>query len=50
VFGDKVQTEVTGKDGGPIQTKSLDDESLKARIAAIVTKNPALAAVLKGGG
>lgn len=50
VFGDKVQTEVTGKDGGPIQTKSLDDDALKARIAALVTKNPALAAVLKGGG
>jgi len=50
VFGDRTKTEVTGKDGGPIETRSLGDDELKARIAALVAKNPALADVLKGSG
>lgn len=49
-YGDKVQTELSGPDGGPITTRALDDDTLKARIAALVAKNPALADVLKGSG
>lgn len=49
-YGDKVQTELSGPDGGPITTRTLDDDTLKARIAALVAKNPALADVLKGIG
>jgi len=49
-YGQKVQTELTGANGGPIQTRSLTDDDLKARIAALVAKNPALADVLKSPG
>lgn len=30
VYGDKVQTELTGKDGGPVQISNLTDEQLAA--------------------
>lgn len=36
MFKDRV--EHTGKDGGPIQTRNLDDETLKARIAELTAK------------
>lgn len=37
-YGDKLQTELSGPDGGPIQTRNLDDETLKARIAELTAK------------
>lgn len=35
---DKVQQEVTGKDGGPIETKDLSDNDVARRIAFALTK------------
>jgi hypothetical protein len=33
VFGDRVTTEVTGKDGGPIETKDVSDIELARKVA-----------------
>lgn len=35
---DKVQQEVTGKDGGPIETKDLSDNDVARRIAYVLAK------------
>lgn len=35
---DKVQQEVTGKDGGPIETKDLSDNDISRRIALLLAK------------
>ena len=43
---DKQAVEHSGPNGGPIETRNLDDDALKSRIAALVAKNPALADVL----
>jgi hypothetical protein len=32
-YGERVQAELTGKDGGPIQTESLSDQEIARRIA-----------------
>jgi hypothetical protein len=37
-YGERISAELTGKDGGPIQTRNLDDETLKARIAELTAK------------
>ena len=36
-YGDKVQTELTGKDGGPIETKELSETELARRVAFLLT-------------
>jgi hypothetical protein len=46
VFGDKVTTEITGKDGGPIETKDTSDLDLARKVAfmlgrAVGHKEPA---------
>lgn len=43
-FGDKVQTELTGKDGGPIETSNLSETEIARRVAFT------LASGLKQGG
>lgn len=37
-FGEKTTTEVTGKDGGPIQYENLSDEELDRRIAQLTSQ------------
>lgn len=43
VYGDKVSTELTGKDGGPIETKDVSDLEVARRLAFLLGK-----AVAKG--
>jgi hypothetical protein len=38
IYGDKVHTELTGKDGGPIQTEDLSDPEVARRIAFVLQK------------
>jgi hypothetical protein len=37
-YGEKVQTELTGKDGGPIQTEDLSQNDLARRIAFVLAQ------------
>lgn len=39
-YGEKIQQEVTGKDGGAIEIASLTEEQIKARLVAIGTQFP----------
>lgn len=37
-YGDKIQQEVTGKDGGPVETKDLSSNDVARRIAFLLAK------------
>ena len=37
-YGDKIHQEVTGKDGGPVEYKSLSDQELNERIEKLISQ------------
>lgn len=37
-YGDKISQEISGKDGGPIETKELSDNEVARRMAFLLTK------------
>lgn len=43
-YVDRVRSEVTGKDGGPVEYRNLSDEEVEARIAAHEAENAGRAA------
>lgn len=40
-YGDKVVQEITGKDGGPIETRELSDTERAVRLAALIARGKA---------
>jgi hypothetical protein len=38
-YKDKVETEISGPNGGPIQTQSISDEELDAKIARLLQES-----------